>query len=248
MDLLKGKVCLITGADKGIGAATAERFAEEGAVVYGSCRKESSLDEKSDELSERYRTTVVPLYFDVTDEDAARQAILRIKREQGRLDVLVNNAGIMEDSAVGMISYELMRSVFDVNVFAVISMTQFAAKLMVRQRSGSIINISSIVGIDGAAGQMVYSASKGAVAALTRAASKELSPRGIRVNAVAPGMIDTDLLSSIGEEKIRENLSRIRMGRLGRPVDIANVITFLASDLASYVTGEILGVDGEMQV
>lgn len=127
-------------------------------------------------------------------------------------------------------------------------MIQLASKLMVRQGSGSIINISSIVGLDGAAGQMIYSASKGAVVSITKAASKELSPNGIRVNAVAPGLINTDLFRAIGEKKIEENLARMKMGRLGEPVDVANVITFLASDLSGYVTGEIIGIDGETQV
>lgn len=248
MGLLDGKVCLITGTGRGIGAETARRFAEEGAVVYGTARVEGSLGEGFKELGERYCTPAIPLYFDVTDEAAAKKAFMRIKKEQGRLDVLVNNAGIMKDNMIGMITYDLMKSVFDVNVFAVMNMIQLAAKLMGRQGCGSIINLSSIVGLDGAPGQMVYSASKGAVAALTRAASKELSPQGIRVNAVAPGLINTDLFRAIGEKKIEENLSHVRMGRLGEPIDVANMITFLASDLSGYVTGEVIGIDGETQV
>ena len=199
-------------------------------------------------MSERYDTSVTPLYFDVTDETACKNAIMRIRKEQGHLDVLVNNAGIMHDNVIGMIGTQLIRDVFDVNVFSVIRMIQLANKLMSRQKSGSIINISSIVGIDGAAGQLVYSASKGAVAALTKAAAKELAPNGIRVNAVAPGLINTGLLQAIGEEKIKENLKNVRMGRLGEPLDVANAIVFLASDLSAYVTGEIIGVDGEAQV
>ena len=248
MKLLDGKVCLVTGAGRGIGAETVRRFAEEGATVYGADFVGGSMDESFEELREKYKTTVIPLYFDVTDESAAKTAVMQIKREQGRLDVLVNNAGIMQDNVIGMISYELMKKVFDVNVFAVIQLTQLAAKLMMRQKSGCIVNLSSIVGLDGAAGQMVYSASKGAVAAMTKAASKELSPYGIRVNAVAPGLINTDLFRAIGEKKIEENLSHVRMGRLGEPIDVANVITFLASDMSAYVTGEIIGIDGETQV
>ena len=149
---------------------------------------------------------------------------------------------------IGMIGKQLMADVFDVNVFAVINMIQLANKLMSRQKSGSIINISSIVGLEGAAGQLVYAASKGAVASLTKAASKELSPNGIRVNAVAPGLINTGLLQAIGDTKIVDNLKNVRMGRLGEPMDVANVILFLASDLSAYVTGEIIGIDGEAQV
>ena len=137
--------------------------------------------------------------------------------------MLVNNAGIMRDNVIGMIGTQLIQDVFAVNVFSVISMIQLANKLMSRQKSGSIINISSIVGVEGAAGQLVYSASKGAVASLTKAAAKELSPNGIRVNAVAPGLINTGLLQAIGDEKIQENLKNVKMGRLGEPIDVAIV-------------------------
>ena len=246
--LLEGKVALITGAGKGIGNKTAERFAEEGAILYITDYKDGSLDEFAAKLRSNYGTDITPLYFDVTDESLAKSAIMAVKKGHGRLDVLVNNAGIMRDNVIGMIGTQLMQDVFNVNVFAVINMIQLANKLMSRQKSGSIINISSIVGMEGAAGQLVYAASKGAVAALTKAASKELSSNGIRVNAVAPGLINTGLLQAIGNTKIQENLKNVRMGRLGEPIDVANVMLFLASDLSSYVTGEIIGVDGEAQV
>ena len=246
--LLKGKVALVTGTGRGIGKKTVERFAEEGAIVYAAARKNGSIDVFARDLRARCGTEIIPLYFDVTDEMAAKSAIMRIKKEKGRLDILVNNAGIMRDNVIGMIGSQLIQDVFSINVFAVINMIQLANKLMSRQRSGSIINISSIVGVEGAAGQLVYSASKGAVAALTRAAAKELAPNGIRVNAVAPGLINTGLLQTIGEDKIRENLKNIKIGRLGEPIDVANVILFLASDLSGYVTGEIIGIDGEAQV
>ena len=248
MELLKNKVCLITGASRGIGRETACRFAQEGAILYVTDYQEGSLSPLVEELKQKYNTDITPLYFDVTDENAARNAIMTIKRNHNRLDVLVNNAGIMRDNVIGMITTKLMHDVFDINVFAVMNMIQLASKLMTRQKSGSIINISSIVGLEGAAGQMVYSASKGAVAAITKAASKELAEAGIRVNAVAPGLINTGLLQAIGDEKIAENLKNVKMGRLGEPVDVANVLVFLASDLSGYVTGEIIGVDGEAHV
>lgn len=246
--LLSGKVALVTGAGKGIGNKTVERFAEEGAIVYATDINEGSLDAFAKIISEKYATQIIPLYFDVTDESAAKNAVLRIKKECGHIDILVNNAGIMRDNVIGMIGQQLVQDVFNINVFAVINMIQLVNKLMSRQKSGSIINISSIVGLEGASGQLVYSASKGAVAALTKAASKELAPNGIRVNAVAPGLINTGLLQAIGEEKINENLKNIKIGRLGEPIDVANVILFLASDLSAYVTGEIIGIDGEAQV
>ncbi len=248
MGLLNKKICLITGAGKGIGKKTAERFAQEGAVVYITDRSEREINAAAEKISKNYCAEVIPLVFDITDDLEAKKAIQRIKKESGRLDVLVNNAGIMRDNVIGMIGKQLMADVFDVNVFAVINMIQLANKLMSRQKSGSIINISSIVGLEGAAGQLVYAASKGAVASLTKAASKELSPNGIRVNAVAPGLINTGLLQAIGDTKIVDNLKNVRMGRLGEPMDVANVILFLASDLSAYVTGEIIGIDGEAQV
>ena len=248
MKLLQNKVCLITGASRGIGKETARRYAEEGAILYITDYQDGSLEEFASDLREIYNTDVTTLYFDVTNENAAKNAIMAVKKGHGRLDVLVNNAGIMRDNVIGMIGSKLVHDVFDINVFAVINMLQFANKLMSRQKSGCIINISSIVGVEGAAGQLVYSASKGAVAALTKAAAKELAPNGIRVNAVAPGLINTGLLQAIGDEKIQENLKNVKMGRLGEPIDVANVLVFLASDLAGYVTGEIIGVDGEAQV
>lgn len=248
MELLKDKVCLITGTSRGIGAETARRFAQEGAIVYANARADGCIDARSEEWKQMYGTVVTPLYFDVTDENAAKQAIMRIKKEQGRLDVLVNNAGVMRDALIGMVDKNLMQEIFSVNVFAVMNMLQLANKLMSRQKSGSIINLSSIVGVEGNAGQLVYSASKGAVAALTKTAAKELASNNIRVNAVAPGMIDTDMFRSIGEEKINQHLSHIKMGRLGTAEDVANAIVFLASDLSGYITGQILGVDGEALV
>lgn len=246
--MLSGKIAIITGTGKGIGKKTTERFAEEGAIVYATDITPGSIDVFAKELSEKYNTEIIPLYFDVTDENEAKKAILQVKKQHGRLDILVNNAGIMKDNVIGMIGRQIISEVFNINVFSVINMMQLACKLMRQQQSGCIINISSIVGVEGAAGQLVYSASKGAVAALTKAAAKELAPNGIRVNAVAPGLINTGLLQAIGDRQIEANLNNIRLGRLGEPIDVANVIAFLASDYSSYITGEIIGINGGAQV
>ena len=248
MGLLAGKVCLVTGASRGIGAATVSRFAREGAVVYANARTPKNLDDLCIELSEKYNTTVKALYFDVRDEAAAKKAVLQIRKETGRLDVLVNNAGVMKDALIGMISKGLMQEMFDINVFGVMNLLQLASKIMMFQKSGSIINLSSIVGLEGIPGKLVYSAAKGAVAAMTKTAAKELASQGIRVNAVAPGMIDTDMLKSVGDEKMKEQIANIRMGRLGTPEEVADAILFLASDLSGYITGEILGVNGSAMV
>lgn len=244
MGLLEKKVCLITGTNRGIGKAILRTYANEGAIVYANAREEGCIDEYVEELRKQTGSSIFPLYFDVRDEAAQRQAFLTIKKQSDRLDVLVNNAGVMRDAWLGMISHSLMQEIFDVNVFAVIQMMQYAVKLMKRQNGGSIINLSSIVGVEGNAGQSVYSASKGAVTALTKTAAKELAPHHIRVNAIAPGMIDTDMFHSIGEEHEKERVDYIRMGRIGTPEDVANAALFFASDLSGYITGEILGVDG----
>jgi 3-oxoacyl-[acyl-carrier protein] reductase len=243
-NLLKNKVVLITGCNRGIGRAMLESFAANGAIVYAASRKDGSLEVTASELSSKFATKVIPVYFDVTNNSAIKSVFLKINSEQKRLDVVVNNAGVMQDALIGMINDQLMQNIFAVNVFAVINMMQYAAKLMLRQKSGSIINISSIVGVNGNPGQTVYSASKGAIISLTKTAAKELAPNNIRVNAIAPGMIDTDMFRSIGEPHITERISKIAMGRVGTPEDVANTAVFLASDLSEYVTGQIIGVDG----
>ena len=244
MDLLKDKVCLVTGTGRGIGAAILRRFVEEGATIYANARTEGSLDMVCETYNNACQGKVIPMYFDITDEKAMKQAFITIKKEQQRLDVLVNNAGIMKDALIGMVNKKLMQQIFEVNVFAMMQMMQLANKLMSRQKSGSIINMASIVGTNGNSGQLVYSASKGAVVAMTKTAAKELASDNIRVNAVAPGMIDTDMFRSIGQAKIQENLEKIKMGRLGNPDEIADACVFLASDLSAYISGQILGVDG----
>ena len=246
--LLSGKVCLVTGASRGIGAATTKRFVEEGAIVYANARTPKNLDIVCREMSQKYPGCMKALYFDVRDGMTSKQAMMQIKKEQGKLDVLVNNAGVMKDALIGMISKTLMQELFDTNVFGMMNMIQLAAKLMCRQNCGSIINLSSIVGIEGNPGQLVYSATKGAVTAMTKTAAKELAAKGIRVNAIAPGMIDTDMFRSIGSEKIQEHLNHIRMGRLGSPEEVADAIVFLASDLSRYITGDIIGVNGGVMV
>jgi len=150
----------------------------------------------------------------------------------------------MKDALIGMISDEIIHKTYNVNVFGIINMTQLAAKLMTRQKSGSIINLASIVGVNGNRGQLVYSGTKGAVIAMTKTAAKELAPYNIRVNAIAPGIIDTEMFRSVDAKHQQEHIQRIGMGRLGKPVDIANTCLFLASYLSEYVTGQIIGVDG----
>lgn len=243
--LLQNKTALITGCNRGIGRAILETFAENGANIFAHSRKKSDeFENQCRELSEKNSIDITPIYFDITDNEAIKNCFVTIKKESGTLDILVNNAGIMKDALIGMIDQKLMSELFQVNVFSVINMIQYASKLMSRQKSGSIINMASIVGITGSYGHAVYSATKGAVISLTKTASKELCSKGIRVNAIAPGMIDTDMFRSIGKQHVDEYIKKIGLGRLGGTNDVANAALFLASDLSNYITGQIIGVDG----
>lgn len=242
--LLEGKVCLVTGTSRGIGQAIAERYAEEGAVVYANARTQGSLDEWARECGNKYNATVIPLYFDVTDAAAAKQAVLKIKADHQKIDVLVNNAGMVTYELLSMINFDSLRSMFEVNVIAIIQLIQLVSRIMTRQKSGSIINMASIVGTNGVGGQLAYSATKGAVISLTKSAAKELAPSNIRVNAIAPGMVATERLVEVFEKSFKDRLSDIGMGRLAKPEEIANACVFFGSDLSEYVSGQILGVDG----
>lgn len=242
--LLKDKVALVTGANRGIGKAIAERFVQSGAIVYATARREGSLDELVKNLNDSNCGKLKPVYFDVQDKTAIKECILNIRREQKHLDVLVNNAGIMQDAALGRVSDEMLEQTFQTNVYAPIHFVQMAVKIMQRQGSGSIINMASIVGLRGNAGQTAYAASKGAVVLLTRTWAREFATDGLRVNAIAPGNIDTELFHAIGEEKEAAITEAIGLGRLGKPEEVADTALFLASDMSSYVTGEIIGVNG----
>lgn len=243
--ILSEKVCFITGCGKGIGKATLEAYAKAGAsVIYANDVVEGSIDKTAIELTEQYSVQIIPLYFDVADFRADKEAILRIKKEQKKLDILVNNAGVMKDALIGTVTRELMDWIYGVNVFGSMELLQLASKLMMKQKGGSIINLSSLVGITGNPGQIVYSSTKGAIIAMTKTAAKELAPHGIRVNAIAPGMIDTDMMRSVGEKYLSLHLSHIPFGRLGYADEIANTAVFLGSDMASYVSGQIVAVDG----
>jgi 3-oxoacyl-[acyl-carrier protein] reductase len=246
--MLDGKIALVTGASRGIGRVTAELFARNGCIVYANARVAGCLDALAEEYRSKYDAEILPLYFDVTDSGGVKAAFQRIKKEHGRLDVLVNNAGIMKDALIGMISGDMLREIFEVNVFAVAELIQYASKFMIKQNSGSIINLSSIVGANGNKGQLAYSASKGAVISMTKTAAKELARYSIRVNAIAPGMIDTDMFNSIGKKHVQERTANIGMNRLGTPGDVAEVCLFLASDRSAYITGQVLGVDGSATV
>ena len=235
---------MVTGASRGIGRAIAERFAQEGAVVYANARQKGVLDEWADEVSNTCPGVIIPQYYDVTFNEECKAAIIKVRKEQQKLDILVNNAGVMSNGLLASITREMLNELFSTNVFAPVFMMQLASRMMIRQKAGSIINIASIVGERGNRGQIAYSATKGAVIALTKSAAKELAPYNIRVNAVAPGLTNTDALDLVNTNQIDGRISGIGLGRVAEPVDIANACVFLASDLSSYMSGDILDVNG----
>lgn len=233
--LLSGKVCLITGAGRGIGKVIAEQFIADGAIVYVNDLNEPEIEGAKS------------ICFDVTDTNALKAGLMSIYKAEGRIDVVVNNAAIIANQKLGMVTKPLLEKMYAVNVFAVIDMIQVASRLMARNGGGCFVNMASVTGVVGSPGQVAYSASKGAVIALTKSSAKELAPQGIRVNAVAPGIIKTERFEELYEasgDKIDQRIGRIALGRLGTPQDIAYAVSFLASDRASYISGHVLGVDG----
>ena len=242
--MLKDKVCLVTGALHGMGKQIAVDFAKQGAVVFGNILPGSDEAAWRSDFPKEVHDSIFPSVFDVTDTAAVKAAIIAIKKQFGRIDVLVNNAGVAYNERIGMISADKVEEMFRINVFAVIEITQLVARIMMRQNAGSIINISSMVGVKGDKFQTAYAASKGAVIAMTKSAAKELAPAGIRVNSIAPGLTDTPMFHETKEEKLQERLRHIGMGRIATTRDVAGACLFLASDLSEYITGQIIGVDG----
>jgi 3-oxoacyl-[acyl-carrier protein] reductase len=235
---LSGRVALVTGGTRGIGLATARALVEAGATVVLTGRDEARAKEAAASVG------ASGLVLDVTDAKAVSSLVRGVAKEHGKLDIVVANAGIMEDALLGMIKEDLVDTTLSTNVAGTLHTVQAAARAMMRKKTGSIVVLASIVGEYGSAGQTVYAASKAAVANIARSAAKELGRSGIRVNAVAPGVIETDLTAGLSEDAKAENSGRTPLGRLGRPEEVANAIRFLVSDEASFITGQVLGIDG----
>lgn len=246
---LADRVAVVTGASRGIGAAIAETFAAHGAnLILSGLSNETALARLGDDLSGRYDVTVDVVTGNValpaTSAALAKLAFARYRR----LDVWVNNAGVLIDGLIGMVPEADIEATLAINLAGVLHGVQAAARLMQRAKAGSIINVASIIGRFGNTGQVVYGASKAGVIGATLSAAKELAPSNIRVNAIAPGFIDTDMVRQLPEAKFAERMASIGMNRIGTAQDIANTALFLASDLSVYVTGQTVGVDGGMVI
>ena len=243
--MLTDKICIVTGGSRGIGKAITQCFAQQGAVVYATATKPGSVEIWADEFNKTVSGEVRSLYFDVADEKAVRDAVMQVKKECGKIDGLVNNAGVEFNELIGMISHTNMEKMFSVNVYGTINMLQMVSRVMGRQpNGGSIVNIVSLTALRGNHGQLVYSATKGAVVSITKSAAKELATKKIRVNAIAPGLTNTDMMKQADPEKLQSRIHNICMGRLAEPEDIAKACLFMVSDLSTYISGQVLAVDG----
>lgn len=248
--MVQDKVALVTGARRGIGLATARLLAQAGARVVLVNRAvdgdETPLAAIAGDLARASGATCEAMTCDVSQSAQVTALYRAVQARFGRLDVLVNNAGILGDARLGMISDPLIQTVLATNLVSVITNIQAASKLMRRGGGGAVVSVSSIIGTRGNAGQVVYGASKAGIIGATLSAAKELAPDRIRVNAVTPGFIDTDMIKDLPDTVAAERLAAIPLGRVGTAEEVAEAIVFLASDRARYITGQVLGVDGGM--
>lgn len=246
--MLKGKSAVITGGVRGIGKAIAEEFARNGADLLLCYRSNDAAAEKTAEELIKYGNRVELLKGDVSDPKHSEEAAKKAKEIFGKVDILVNNAGITKDKLMMRMSPEDFNDVIQANLNGSFYFLKSISALMVKQKYGRIINLSSIVGLRGNAGQVNYSASKAGIVGLTLSASKELGKRNITVNAIAPGYIETEMTGVLTEEQKAAMLTMVSLERPGSPSDVAKAAVFLASDNAAYITGQILGVDGGMTI
>lgn len=246
--MLKGKTAIITGGVRGIGKAIAQLFCQNGANVVLCYRSNEEAAKNTAEELKKYGTQVVLMQGDVADAEHGEQVAKETKARFGTIDILVNNAGITKDNLMMRMSNGDFDDVIKANLCGSFYFLKAVSAIMIKQRHGRIINLSSVVGVKGNAGQANYSASKAGIIGLTLSASKELGRRGITVNAIAPGFIETDMTGVLSDEQKSKMAAVISLGKIGKPEDVANTALFLASDMGSYITGQVIGVDGGMSI
>lgn len=246
MSLLQGKKALITGSSRGIGKEIALRYIEEGAEVWGLCTKPSAAKDELCAAASSKGSVFHEIYADASNAEELTATVKNALAEAGSFDILVNNAGITKDGLSFRMKKQDWDAVLSVNLTAVFIVCQIVSADMIRQRRGSIINMSSIVGLHGQAGQVNYAASKAGLIGYTKSLAKETGSRGVRVNVIAPGYIETDMSGAISEEARKTWLESIPLKHGGKPEDVANATVFLGSDLSTYITAQVLGVDGGM--
>ena len=242
--LLDGKVALVTGGSRGIGRAIAVALAREGAKLAINFAGNEKAAEETKALVEQAGSEAILLKADVSDKDADAALIDTVIKTYGKIDILVNNAGITRDNLMLRMKEGDFDAVIDTNLRSVFYLTKAAAKSMMKKRTGRIITMSSVVGLTGNAGQVNYAAAKAGVLGITKSAAKELASRGITVNAVAPGFIETDMTDVLSDTVKESLLHEIPLKRMGEPKDVANAVLFLASDQSAYITGQVIHVDG----
>lgn len=247
--MLKGKNVFITGTNRGIGRAVLKECAANGASIWAHARKETpEFVSFLEEVSKKYDVVIRPVYFDMTDKEAMKKAVMEIRSSKLPVDALINNAGMMHNASFQMSSEKALRDVFEVNFFATFLLTQYIANLMVRQKYGSIVTVSSMGALDGNPGKAVYGASKAALITMSRVIANELGAQGIRSNCIAPGVIETDILQTMPESEVLKAKDLTPMKRLGLPDEVASTAVFLASDKSSFVNGQVIRVDGGLSL
>lgn len=244
--MLKGKIALVTGASRGIGSEIAKKLAAQGAVVIINFNGSRDRAEEVKKEIESFGGAASLYQWDVSNYKACETSMQSIIKEYGQLDILVNNAGITRDGLLMKMSEEDFDSVISTNLKGAFHTIRFASRQMIKQKSGRIINISSVVGVAGNAGQANYAAAKAGLIGLTKTTAKELASRGITVNAIAPGFISTDMTAGLSDKVKEAAAAQIPLGMFGRPEDVAAAAVFLASEDAGYITGQVLHVDGGM--
>lgn len=244
--MLENKNAVITGANRGIGKTIVQKFAENGCKIIWACARtqNDAFEAEMKEIGDKYNTEIIPVYFDLSEPSQIMDAVKIIRSKKASVDILVNSAGVVHIDLFAMTSMEKMRNVFEVNFFAPVYLTQLVSKLMIRQKSGNIINISSIAGLDTHPTNCTYGSSKAALISFSRILASELAPYNIRVNTVAPGPTDTDMVKTVMEKVGNNNLNYCAMERLAKPEEVANVVMFLASEQSSFLNGEVIRVDG----